>query len=113
MSLTRTITDPSQLFHDLKAMDRKDNFSYEGAKALQAYMEELAEDCGMNIEYDPVAFCCEYSEYDSAVNCIECCQYDCDFEDIEDDDKEDHALEYLRDHTQVIEFQGGIIIADY
>lgn len=46
---------PSDLFHDLKAMGR-DNFSYDGAQALMEYLESIAEDTGNPIEYDPVAF---------------------------------------------------------
>ena len=40
------------------------NFSYEGKKALFAYLEECECD-GNEIELDPIAFCCEYSEYES------------------------------------------------
>lgn len=47
-------------------------FSYEGAKALFAYLSDLEEDTiddlPMGIEFDPIAFRCEYSEYD---NCVE------------------------------------------
>lgn len=53
---------PADLFHDLKKMGR-DNFSYEGANALMEYLEEVAEDTGEPIEYDPIAFCCEFAEY--------------------------------------------------
>lgn len=50
------------LFHDLKRMGR-DNFSYEGAEALMEYLEQIAEDTGEPIEYDPIAYCCEFAEY--------------------------------------------------
>jgi hypothetical protein len=52
------------LFHDLKTMGR-DNFSYDGAKALMEYLEGIAEDTGEPIEYDPISFCCDFAEYDS------------------------------------------------
>ena len=42
--------------------DRTENFSYEGRKALFEYFEELEEDCGIEIEYDVIAICCDYSE---------------------------------------------------
>ena len=41
----------------------KNNFSYEGLKSLYNYLVDLEEDTGDNIEFDPVAICCEYSEY--------------------------------------------------
>lgn len=112
MPLVKTIHNSSELYNDLKAMGRT-NFSYEGANALQEYLEELSYDIGENIDYDPIAFCCEYSEYADALDCVEDCQYDCDFEDIHESDREEHALEYLKDNTLVIEFSGGIIIANF
>jgi len=43
----------------------KDNFSYEGKKALYEYLTQLENDCDMEFELDPIAFCCEYSEYEN------------------------------------------------
>ena len=43
---------------------RPDNFSYEGLGALFNYFTEFEEDCGTELELDPIAFCCEYSEYE-------------------------------------------------
>lgn len=40
----------------------ENNFSYEGKIALFEYLEQLEEDCDIEIELDPIAFCCEYSE---------------------------------------------------
>ena len=41
------------------------NFSYEGLEALFDYLEEFEQDTGTELEFDPVAFACEYSEYDN------------------------------------------------
>lgn len=41
------------------------NFSYAGRRALYEYLWDLSEDMGEDIEYDPVALCCEYAEYTS------------------------------------------------
>ena len=40
-------------------------FSYEGLSALFDYLEEMEESPGEELEFDPVALCCEYSEYDT------------------------------------------------
>lgn len=40
----------------------KDNFSYDGANAVQAYLEELSDEIDENIEFDPIAWCCDYRE---------------------------------------------------
>ena len=43
----------------------KNNFSYEGLSALFDYLEEMEESTGEELDFDPIALCCEYSEYDS------------------------------------------------
>ena len=47
-----------------KECNRENNFSYEGRKAMYEYFTEMEHD-GFEIEYDPIAICCEYSEYES------------------------------------------------
>lgn len=80
----------------------QNNFMYEGANALQEYFEEYSEDTGMNIEFDPIAWCVEFSEYES----FEDFKKESGYFDIED-------LDDLRDSTTVIEFDGGIIVQDF
>jgi hypothetical protein len=85
-------------FHN---MGRGDQFSYEGKKALFEYLEQLSDDCGIEIELDVIALCCEYSEYS-------------DLEEIQEDYTNIESLEDLYDHTQVIEFNNdSLIIARY
>jgi len=79
---------------------REDNFSHAGLRALYNYLIELEEDCDMNIELDVIALCCEYSEYE-------------DLEEIQANYNDIETLEELRDRTQVIEFDGGVIIQDF
>lgn len=89
----------------------KDNFTYEGKRALYDYLEALSEDIGEDIELDTIALCCEYSEYTSAIDCIKECQY---LEDKEAEEMtEDEAIEWLEYRTQVIKFDNGIIIQDF
>jgi hypothetical protein len=45
-----------------RSAGRSDTFSYEGARALFDYLEQLEEDTGESIELDVIALCCEYSE---------------------------------------------------
>lgn len=49
-----------------RGMGRENSFSYDGLKALYEYLEQLEDDCGMEIELDVVALDCEYTEYESA-----------------------------------------------
>ena len=43
----------------------RNNFSWDGLKALFEYLEEYEEGTGEEIELDVIALCCEYAEYDS------------------------------------------------
>ena len=67
---------------------RPENFSYDGLTALYDYLIQYEEDCGTELEFDPIAYCCEFSEYDS-------------FEDVKKNyDVED--LEHLEQNTIVL-----------
>jgi len=76
-------------------MIRKDNgFSFEGAKSLFNYLEQLEADCNISYEFDPIAIRCEYVEYDNLAECLS--DYDClDLKTIDD----------LSEHTTVIEVE--------
>jgi hypothetical protein len=43
----------------------KNNFSYEGAQALYDYLYEYSEETGENMEFDPIAWCVEFTEYEN------------------------------------------------
>lgn len=98
----------------------KNNFTYEGANALQEYLEDMSDDIGENIEFDPIAWCCEFSEYKTALEAYN------EHHGVDDDgvgtsvgddntaeNAEAQALEWLQDNTTVIEFDGGIIVQDF
>ena len=91
---------------------RPDNFSYDGLRALFDYLEDYAGDCGTEIELDVIAICCEFSEYDTAMEAAKNYDFAPD-EDDDDEDQEAAALEFLENETQVITFDGGVIIQDY
>lgn len=102
----------SQFCDAFRDMGRKDNFSYDGLRALFDYIEDLDDQCETDTELDVIALCCEFSEYDSASECA--LGYDwSDDEDLDHDDKELSALDYLNNHTLVIPFNSGIIIQDF
>lgn len=43
---------------------RPGNFSYDGLVALFDYLEEIEDNCGEEMEFDPIALCCDFTEYD-------------------------------------------------
>lgn len=44
-------------------MNKDNNFSYEGKRALFDYLESYEEDTGEEKELDVIGLCCEYREY--------------------------------------------------
>ena len=43
---------------------RPNNFSYQGLNELFDYLEQYEEDCETELDFDPIALCCEYTEFD-------------------------------------------------
>lgn len=91
---------------DALKSDEYARWSYEGAKALAEYLCEIDEQSGEDTELDVVAIRCDFSEYKSAQEAAS--NYSWQFEG-----EEESPLEYLYYRTQVIEFKGGIIIANF
>ena len=50
---------------EFERFGRGDQFSFEGKKALFAFLNELSEDTGEPIELDVISLCCNFTEYDS------------------------------------------------
>ena len=48
-----------------KSAERKNQFSYEGLRALYEYLVNLEDDIGGEFEFDPIALRCEYTEYEN------------------------------------------------
>ena len=74
----------------------KDNFSYEGKKALFDYLEEYEDGTGEKMEFDPIALCCEYDEY-------------ADFEELQGNYNVEN-MEDLENHTTVIKIDDNSFI---
>ena len=89
----------------------------QGAQALVEHLEELESDTGEEMEFDPVAIRCEYSEHETAVDA--CADMGAgqkgedDWPEHSEDDREEYALDFLRDRGIVIEFDGGVIVSRF
>lgn len=78
----------------------RDSFTYEAAGALFDWYSEFSEACGVPINFDPVAFRCDWSEYalDELMN---------DYGHLLEDDQEAEDLpEVLENHTTIIKLDG-------
>ena len=109
------ITINESIFKDqFRLHGRKDQFSSEGLTALYKHLEEeYGEDSENEYVLDVISLCCDFSEYDDALDAG--LNYNRLLNDgsSTEDEKEKNALEFLRDHTLVITFEGGIIIQDF
>ena len=93
-------------------MGRGTNFTYEGRIALFDYLEDMYEGMGEEYELDVIALCCEYSEHDTALEAAK--EYGwIEYDDLTNEENEPEAIEWLNEHTQVIVFNGGVIIAGF
>ena len=80
---------------------RPDNFSYDGLDVLYYHLIQFEEDTGEELEFDPIAYCCEFSEYEN-------------FNEVKQDyDVED--LEHLEQNTIVLKIPNTkrLIIQNY
>jgi len=94
----------------LQSSERKNQFSYNALTALYDYLTDCEESCDMEIEFDMVGICCEFTEYDNVQDAYEVYNMDSTL-NLEDD--EDEMREFLTNHTTLIESNGGVIIADF
>ena len=111
----------SAMFADaFRRMGREDQFSREALEALFEYIENYEEDTGSRVELDVVGLCCEFTEYTTAVEAASDYGFTTeleaeDYEDVEsyEDAKEEEALEWLQDRTEVVIFDSGLIIQNF
>ena len=89
----------NDFINEFRLYDRMDNFSYKGLRILFESLEQTAIDCGINIEMDVIALCCEYSE-DTLADIID--NYDIDVSEcIDIEDVIETVEDYLQDNTYV------------
>jgi hypothetical protein len=79
--MKRTINE-YQFCRAFDEMNRSENFSYEGRKAIFEYLEQYEEDTGEEIELDVIAICCDFSEYANLAEFQ--AEYGAEYETLED-----------------------------
>ncbi len=100
--------------------DSNARWSRAGAYALAEYLEEYEESTGEEIELDTCAIRCDFSEYaslqdwahDYFSNALEELGFD-ETEENDDDEVDSKIREYIQDHGQLIEFDGGVIVSSF
>jgi hypothetical protein len=113
-----------QIADELKR-DTNARWSYNGSLALAEYLEEYEDSTGEEMELDTCAIRCDFSEHSSLLEwarehfgatgsvsefSIESSEDD---EDIDPEGTEAKIREYIQDHGQLIEFDGGVIVSSF
>ena len=97
----KQIITESQFINAFKSWDTyKNQFSYEGLKALFEWFEEYENDTGEEMELDVVAICCDFTEYESLKEYNE--DYDKEYEEI-DEIADDITLIKIDDERFIIQ----------
>ena len=109
----KTSVNFSQFCDAFRDMNRNENFSYDGKRALFDFIEQMDEDTGQETELDVIALCCEYAEssLEDIIN-----DYHIDMSEAEDGVEEAHIVEeYLRNNTLIIAKlnDGGFVYAQF
>ena len=105
--MKQTITE-YQFIEAFRHAGRESQFSVPARRALFDYLESFEHDSGTELELDPIGICCEFAEYPSALSAAEAYGFKGN-----ENDTEEAALEWLREKTQVVEFEGGIVIQNF
>ena len=104
----KTIVSEFQFIEAFRHAGRETQFSVNARRALFAHLEDYEKSTCFELELDPIAVCCDFAEYPSALSAAEAYGFKDGI-----DSKEESALEWLRNRTQVIEFEGGIVIQQF
>jgi len=95
----KTTLNRSQFMDSFTAMDRYDQFGYDGLTVLFDYLESCEEDTGEEIELDVISLCCDYS-HDSIEDIA--ANYDIVLTDCGDEDAKREVVEnYLNENTTI------------
>lgn len=105
--MKQTVTE-YQFVDSFRHAGRETQFSVPARRAIFAHLEDFEESTGAELELDPIGICCEFAEYPSALEAAKVYGYQ---EGV--DSKEETPLEWLYNRTQVIEFDGGIVIQQF
>ena len=92
-----------------RAHGRENQFSYPALRALFEHLERVEEDTDTELEFDPIALCCEWSEYPSALAAATDYGY---LEGV--DSKDEFPIEWLMNRTDVVRvWENGVLIRNF
>lgn len=105
--MKQTITE-YQFVESFRHAGRETQFSVPARRALFAHLEDFEESTGTELELDPIGICCEFAEYPCALEAAKAYGYRDGV-----DSKDESPLEWLQNQTQVVEFDGGLVVQQF
>ena len=108
MAIIQTINTHGQFADAFVRMGRGDQFTYSALGALFNFYDDFEGD----VELDPIAICCDWSEYSSALEAAIDFGYEDNDEDLLDDMQEALAMDWLNDHTVVLTADNGSVVVE-
>ena len=105
--MKQTVTE-FQFVESFRHAGRETQFSVNARRALFAHLEDYEDSTGTELELDPIGICCEFAEYPTALEAAKVYGLE-----LRGDDDESRALDWLREKTQVVEFEGGLVIQQF
>ena len=104
----KTIVSEYQFVDSFRLCGRETQFSVNARRALFDHFENIEEWTDTEFTLDPIAICCEWAEYPSALKAAH------DYGSRgKENDTEEAALEWLHEQTQVVSFDGGVVIHQF
>jgi hypothetical protein len=104
----KTIVTEFQFVESFRLCGRESQFSVRARYALFDHFENIEEWTDTELTLDPVGICCDWAEYPSALKAAH------DYGSSgKENDTEESALEWLENRTQVVPFEGGIVIQQF
>ena len=108
------ITINEAMFKDqFRLHGRKDQFSSNGLTALYNFLEEVhGENSGYEYVLDVISLCCDFTEYDTALEAAKNYSPFAIDEDLNEEEQERQAFQFLSHRTTIIDFDGGFIMSN-
>ena len=96
----KTTVNQSEFIEAFRRCNRYEQFGYDALCSLFDYLEQFEEDTGEEMELDVIALCCDYS-VDSVADIAS--NYSIDIDGMDEDEAREAVVDYLNDHTSVID----------
>jgi len=108
------ITIDSNGFRDAFArFGRQNQFSSNGLQALFTHLDNIERDGGGEIELDVVSLCCDFTEFTTALEAANELGNFTANENLDQQERDRQALQWLCDERSVLLFDGGVIVQNF